>query len=158
MKKILAALTLLAVACSCVVAQAQSQPQSQAQPQPQPQVQAQPQPAIESQAHLNERFNACLSNKDCSIQVRLQIIQEENDEMNNRFQKIHQVCADANFQDCIGRQKADVDAWYAAQNNMQKLMQSMQTQGLNEKEPAAGGPSSSADSPSVTGDNTKKSF
>ena len=126
MKRLLTASIMLAVVCITVVAQAQPQPPTLA----------------ERRTPLDRHFNACMSNKGCSIQVRLQIIQEENDEMKNHFQKIHQVCADANFQDCIDKQKSDVDAWYAAQNNMQKLMQSMQAQDMNEKKPAAGDPSS----------------
>jgi hypothetical protein len=128
MKKLLAVFVMLAVAHTGVVALAQTQPQ----------------PFVENKISLNERLNACMGNKDCPTQVRLQIIQEENDEMNNRFQKIHQACADANFQNCIDKQKGDVDAWYSAQGNMQKLMQSMQTQGLKDKEPAAGEASSAA--------------
>ena len=79
-----------------------------------------------------------MKNNDCSTQVRLQIIQEETDAMNDHFQKIHQACADANFQDCIDKQKDDVQAWYSAQNNMQQMMRSMGAQDMSAKEPAAG--------------------
>ena len=132
MKRLLAFFVWAVVACSGVAAQAQ--------------IQSQPQ----NRTVVEERFNACMNNNNCSIRVRLQIIQEENDEMKNRFQRIHQVCADDNFQDCIDKQKEDVDAWYAAQNNMQRLMQSMQTQSMQEMTPAAGDSSAS--------DDKKKSF
>lgn len=125
MKKILAVLVMLTITCNYIVAQAQPQLQfSQRGPV--------------AQEQLNNQFDACINNKNCSTRARLQIIQEENDEMNNRFQKIHQACADVNFENCVGSQKKNVDAWYAAQNKMQKLMQSMQARNMKEKEPAAG--------------------
>ena len=136
MKKLLAACVMLVVVCTSVVAQAQPKPQT----------------STENGTSLDRRFNACMSNKDCSTRVRFQIIQEENDVMKNHFEKIHQACADANFQDCIDKQKNDVDAWYAAQNNMQRLMQSMQARDLNEKKPAAG------DSSSTVNEGKKKSL
>ena len=120
MKRLLAAFVMLSVVYTCAVEQA----------------------SAEDGTQLDQHFNACMGNKDCSTQARLQIIQEENDEMKGRFQKIHQVCADKNFKDCIDGQKNDVDAWYAAQDKMQKLMQSIQAQDMNEKKPAAGEASS----------------
>jgi hypothetical protein len=94
--------------------------------------------AAENQAQLEERFGQCLKNPSCTTQARLQIIQEENDRMNEHFQKIHQACADSDFQDCIGSKKSDVDAWYKAQDNMQKMMASLEAQSMSGKEPAAG--------------------
>jgi hypothetical protein len=132
MKKTVAAFLVLTAVCYSVMSRAQPQPQ------------AAPAAATGNTALLDERFTTCMDNKDCSIQARLQIIQEEDDQMNDHFQRIHQICADANFQDCIDGQKKDVQAWYAAQNNMQKIMRSMESQTLSEKEPSAG-ESASAD-------------
>jgi hypothetical protein len=157
MKKILPVSLMLAAMCYCAVAQAQNQtpdqnpPQLPAQPQVQvqPQAQAQTPPAPTQTAAnsgpLDDRFTACLNNKDCSIQARLQIIQEEDDAMNNNFQKIHQTCADANFNDCLDKEKNDVQAWYNAQDNMRAMMSAMGAQDLNAKQPAAGEPSPCTD-------------
>lgn len=99
-------------------------------------------PAAQDKARLEERFDQCLKNSACTTQTRLQIIQEENDRMNDHFQKIHQACADSDFQDCIAGKKADVDAWYQAQDNMQKMMASLEAHDMSGKEPAAGSPQS----------------
>ncbi len=140
MKKILSASLALAAVCYGAVSQAQAPQEQPAQTQQEQQLAPTPTPpaAVENKAPLDERFSGCVKNKDCSIQVRLQIIQEEDDDMNNHFQKIHQACADANFQDCIDKQKDDVQAWYDAQENMQKMMRTMQAQAMSGKEPAAG--------------------
>lgn len=141
MKKILPASLVLAAVFYYAISQAQTQPQTQVPaPAPAP-------TTAENKAPLDERFSECIKTNDCSTQVRLQIIQEETDAMNDHFQKIHQACADANFQDCIDKQKDDVQAWYAAQNNMQQMMRSMGAQDMSAKEPAAGG----APTPAETG-------
>jgi hypothetical protein len=90
------------------------------------------------------RFSQCMKSEDCSVRVRFQIIQEENDKMNAHFQNIHQACADVDFQNCIGKKKEDIRAWYGAQDAMRQMMRSMEGQDLETREPAAGKALSSA--------------
>jgi len=137
MKKILPAFLIVAAMSYYAISQAQTQPQAQT-PATTTTTTTTTSSTAENKAPLDERFLACMKNNDCSTQVRLQIIQEETDAMNDHFQKIHQACADANFQDCIDKQKDDVQAWYSAQNNMQQVMRSMGAQDMSAKEPSAG--------------------
>jgi len=145
MKKILPVSLMVAAMFYGAVSQAQPQNQAPTQTPPQIQPQAPTLDTAENKTSLDDRTSACLKDNSCSTQVRLQIIQEENDAMNDHFQKIHQACADANFQNCIDKQKDDVQAWYSAQDNMQHLMHSIEAQDMNEKQPSAGEPSSASD-------------
>ena len=136
MKKILSVSLVLAGMLTATGSYAQTPDQT---------AQSQNPPPLEKELSLDERFNQCIGSDHCSTQVRLQIIQKENDKMNNHFQKIHQTCADMNFQGCINKEKEDMEGWYTAQSDMQQMMRSMEAQAMNEKEPAAGGLSPSAE-------------
>lgn len=130
MKKTLFAFVAAAAVCYTVAGQAQSMMQ-------QPQESSVPQASLKMT--LDDRFSRCLNDASCSIQTRMALMQEENDEMNLRFQKIHQACADTNFKSCVDLQSEDVKKWQMTQNQMQQMMQAMGAASLEKKEPAAGG-------------------
>lgn len=156
MKKILPASLMFAAALNCTIAHAQTP--SLAPPNLPPPSAA----AGDNKDALNERFTECINNINCSTQIRLQIIQEEADAMNDHFQKVHQACADANFQNCASKQNDEIQAWFTAQNNAQELMRSVQGQDTTAKaddllsiQPAAGGCPAPAHAAT---DATKKNF
>jgi hypothetical protein len=165
MNKILPASLMIAAALGCATAHAQTTPQavSTSIQSAQPPISMPPPSAAagDNKDALNERFTECINNINCSTQVRLQIIQEETDAMNDHFQKIHQTCADANFQNCASKQNDDIQGWFSAQNNAQELMRSVQgqdptaqAQDLSAKEPAAG----CSTTTTATTDTTRKTF
>jgi len=105
-------------------------------------------PVVENKMAMDGRFTQCLNDASCSIQTHMQIIQKENDEMNRHFQKIHQACADMNFQDCLDPQTEEMQGWYASNGNMRQMMQHMMMQSmgapaLETQEPSAGEPEKS---------------
>ena len=74
---------------------------------------------------MDYRFAQCINNTSCSLRVRLQIVQEENDLMNTHFYKIHQACVDMNFTGCIEAEREELDGWRIANSRMQQMMFSM---------------------------------
>lgn len=93
---------------------------------------------------LEGRYIQCISAALCPLHERLQIVQEETNEMNTRFQKIFETCAAKNFQDCTDAQQAEMDAWHSADYRAGQMMLSIEAQSLALKESAAGGPDKTA--------------
>jgi hypothetical protein len=132
MKKPLAALLATTALCYGSMAQAQTTPAPDTATTP---VEQNSPPA---QMTLDDRFTQCVSNTECPVQTRMQIIQEESDDMTMHFQKIQQACANMDFKECINPQKDDVQKWYTANNRMRQMMQTMSAESLEKKEPGAG--------------------
>jgi len=132
MKRTLLIFLITAALCYGVLIQDQTQAQTQTQGSIMP-------PSAEKQTTLDDRFTQCMRNASCPIQVRMQIMQEENDDMILHFQKIHQTCADINFENCIDHQKEDMQKWHMANGRMQRIMRSMETGSPEKLEPSAGG-------------------
>lgn len=133
MRNFLLALLGTTALCYGAITQAQTQPSAIPMEIREPMM-----PGAENKMPLEDRFTQCLKSESCSTQARMQIIQEENDEMNMYFQKLHQGCADANFKNCVDSQKEHVQKWHEANNHMRQMMKSMETQPLEAREPAAG--------------------
>jgi hypothetical protein len=129
----------LAATALCYSAAASAQTQTQYQTPPPVQILKPAVPETGSTATLDDRFNRCLKDTACTAQTRMQIMLEENDEMNRHFQKIHQACADAKFQNCLNPENETMQKWQTAHNRMRQLMQSMSAPYLEKQEPAAGG-------------------
>jgi hypothetical protein len=132
-------LACLAATVLCYSGVSFAQTQTQYQTQPPTQILKPLLPEVRSNMSLDDRFNQCLKDSACSAQTRMQIMQEENDEMNLRFQKIHLACLDMHFQNCVDPENETVQKWQTAHNRMRQLMQSMSASNLEKQEPAAGG-------------------
>lgn len=96
---------------------------------------------------LEDRYTQCIKEALCPLQTRLQIAQEENNEMNVHFQKIYEACAASNFQGCVDNQQGEMDMWHSTEYRMEQMMLSIEAQSLALKESAAGGPDKPADQP-----------
>jgi hypothetical protein len=93
----------------------------------------------QSAASLEERYNQCINTAVCPLQVRLQIVQEENDDMNTHFHKVFETCASGGFQNCVNNQMVDMSMWHSADYRMNQMMLSIEAQSMALKEGAAGG-------------------
>jgi hypothetical protein len=88
---------------------------------------------------LEERYTACINAGLCPLQTRLLIAQEENNEMNIRFQKFYETCATDNFQQgCVDNQQGELDMWHSAEYRTEQMMLSVEAQSLALKQAAAG--------------------
>ena len=97
-------------------------------------------PAVTAGANtaLEQRYSQCISSALCPLQERLQIVQEETNEMNARLQRIFAICAASGFQRCVDEQRAEVDAWHGAERRANQMMLSIAAQSLALKKAAAG--------------------
>jgi len=125
MKKTPLAFLAAVVLCCSVAAQSQTPVQTPAQA---------PGPSLE------ERYTQCIRTALCPLQTRLQIIQEEANDMNVHFQKIFETCAVRSFQGCVDNQEIDMDMWHSADYRAGQMMLSIEAQSLALKEASAGGP------------------
>jgi len=107
-------------------------------------------PPPQSAASLEDRYNQCIDTSVCPLQVRLQIVQEETDDMNAHFHKIFETCASSGFQSCVENQMTEMSMWHSADYRMNQMMLSIEAQSMALKEGAAGGPAPAAASPSST--------
>lgn len=88
---------------------------------------------------LEDRYTKCINDGLCPLQTRLQIAQEENNEMNIHFQKFYDTCATNNFQQgCVDSQQGELDMWHSAEYRTEQMMLSIEAQSLALKEAAAG--------------------
>jgi hypothetical protein len=94
--------------------------------------------AAGADAVLEQRYSQCIGSALCPLQERLQIVQEETNEMNVRLQRIFSVCAASGFQGCVDEQRAEMDAWHGAERRANQMMLSIAAQSLALKEAAAG--------------------
>jgi hypothetical protein len=133
MRKIPLVLLAAAALCHSSVAQAQTAPPS-----------APAAPATPGLS-LEERYIQCYGAALCPLQERLQIVQEETNQMNALFQRVFEACAAKNFQDCTDSQQADMDSWHSADYRAGQMMLSIEAQSLALKESAAGEASKPAD-------------
>ena len=96
-------------------------------------------------ASLETRYTECIGAALCPLQTRLQIVQEETNDMNTHFQKVFEACAASNFEDCLDNQQVEMDMWHSADYRASQMMLSIEAQSLALKESAAGGPDTSAE-------------
>jgi hypothetical protein len=95
---------------------------------------------------LEARYLKCINDGLCPLQTRLQIAQEENNDMNIHFQKFYETCTADNFQQsCVDNQQGELDMWHSAEYRTEQMMLSVEAQSLALKRAAAGGPDNPAD-------------
>ena len=74
------------------------------------------------QASFNETFRKCVNDKACTLQARLQLMDDLYVQMGGDMRQINKECALAGYKDCINSQQKAVQDWHRAEIQMVDLM------------------------------------
>lgn len=79
------------------------------------------------QLSLEERYQKCMDDKDCTAQERWMIIDDMAHEMRTTQQHMRDTCRDMQFKnDCLGTQEKEREQWHKMHTHMRDMMRSME--------------------------------
>lgn len=75
---------------------------------------------------LNARVEGCLKDSACSVELKLQLLNELHADMGAVLRSISRKCETMNFQDCIAPQQTSFGPLQSTQQSMTKLLVALQ--------------------------------
>jgi hypothetical protein len=73
-------------------------------------------------ASFDRRYNKCIAEPNCPMQLRLQLMDELYNKLGQTMGSIKHTCERANYHHCVGDKQADVREWHRVNDRMTELM------------------------------------
>ncbi len=98
------------------------------------------QKTTEDVSSIENKFEKCMNDPDCSLKERLQIVSDIGNDMDASVQRMRQTCAIMDYNECISPQRDETQQWYKMNSHAREMMKSMEMRSLSQYDNARKSP------------------